>query len=82
MVSIFPPSFSQKKLERKKDKKAEIGHEPKNFLAFFFFKFRISGPKNLLNQVFEPLEGLTQKFKNDPQETWPNPSQELSPWRL
>ena len=35
MVSIFAPSFPQKKLERKNDKKAEIGHEPKNFLAFF-----------------------------------------------
>jgi len=35
MVSIFVPSFCQKKLERKNDKKAKIGREPKNFLAFF-----------------------------------------------
>ena len=35
MVSIFVPSFSQKKLERKNDKKGKIGHEPKKFLPFF-----------------------------------------------
>ena len=73
MVSIFVPSFSQKKLERKNDKKGKIGHEPKKFLPFFFVKFGISGPKNPWNQLFEPLEGHTQKLKSDPQETWPNP---------
>ena len=35
MVSIFVPSFCQKKLERKNDKKGKIGHEPKKFLPFF-----------------------------------------------
>ena len=35
----------------------------KNF-QLFFIKFRISGPKYPLNQVFEPLEGHAQKLKN------------------
>ena len=35
MVSIFVPSFCQKKLERKNEKKDKIGHEPKKFLPFF-----------------------------------------------
>ena len=48
----------------------------KKFLAFFV-KFRISGPKNPQNQVFEPLEGQARKLKNDPQETWPNPMYDL-----
>ena len=74
MVSIFVPSFCQKKIRAKKRQKRQNWTRAKKIFTFFFVKFGISGPKNPWNQLFEPLEGHTQKLKNDPQETWPNPN--------
>ena len=62
-----------KKIRAKKRQKRQNWTRAKKIFTFFFVKFGISGPKNPWNQLFEPLEGHTQKLKNDPQETWPNP---------